>query len=129
MCANRATFTLESAYSAPEQVAKAIVAVKYEGEYASKYIEVSAALAEGLMALAGHLGEDSKLRGEDFELELEWKVAPKANSGIKYRFKNGLGPEYQVLDDKLHGNGKNPKTAAASMYALFMCNDQKELRE
>lgn len=64
---------------------------------------------------------------EDFELELEWKAAPKANSGIKYRFKKGLGPEYQVLDDKLHGNGKNPLTSAASMYALFACNDQKTL--
>jgi len=65
---------------------------------------------------------------EDFELELEWKVAPKANSGIKYRFKKGLGPEYQVLDDKLHGNGKNPLTSAAAMYALFACNDQKVLK-
>jgi hypothetical protein len=65
---------------------------------------------------------------EDFELELEWKVAPKANSGIKYRFKKGLGPEYQVLDDKLHGNGKNPLTSAAAMYALFACNDQKTLK-
>jgi len=65
---------------------------------------------------------------EDFELELEWKVAPKSNSGIKYRFKGGLGPEYQVLDDEQHGNGKNPKTSAAAMYAMFACNDRKELK-
>lgn len=39
----------------------------------------------------------------DFELVFEWKVAPKANNGIKYRVRdfNGatLGLEYQVIDD------------------------------
>ena len=39
----------------------------------------------------------------NFELSLEWKIAPGGNSGIKYRVakfgKGWLGPEYQVLDD------------------------------
>ena len=55
---------------------------------------------------------------EDFELEFEWKVAKGANSGFRYRFRGGVGPEYQVLDDVNHGNGKNPKTSAASLYAV-----------
>jgi hypothetical protein len=69
----------------------------------------------------------------DFELSLEWKVAPKANSGIKYRmhrYANGsvLGPEYQVLDDKGHSNGKDPKTSAGSAYDLLAPSDDKELK-
>lgn len=39
----------------------------------------------------------------DFELVFEWKVAPKANNGIKYRVRDfdgrTLGLEYQVIDD------------------------------
>jgi hypothetical protein len=41
----------------------------------------------------------------DFELELEWKISPKGNSGILYRATEGFdqpylsGPEYQVIDD------------------------------
>jgi hypothetical protein len=29
------------------------------------------------------------------------------------------GPEYQVLDDEKHGDGKNPLTAAGSIYAVY----------
>lgn len=65
---------------------------------------------------------------ENFEIELEWRIAPGGNSGIKYRFDGKLGPEYQVLDDEKHGNGKNPLTSAGAMYAMFACNDQKTLK-
>ncbi|MBL8842890.1 MAG: DUF1080 domain-containing protein [Planctomycetes bacterium] len=60
----------------------------------------------------------------DFELRFEWKVAAGANSGVMYRVAETqqapwqTGPEYQVLDDALHGDGKEPKTAAAALYAL-----------
>ncbi len=69
----------------------------------------------------------------DFELSIEWKVAPKANSGIKYRmtrYANGsvLGPEYQVLDDEGHANGKDPKTSAGSAYDLLAPSKTKELK-
>lgn len=43
----------------------------------------------------------------NFELYLEWKVAPESNSGIFYHVQEGLtdaiyesGPEYQLIDDK-----------------------------
>ncbi len=56
----------------------------------------------------------------DFILLFDWKVAPGANSGIKYRCdeKSMIGPEYQILDDQRHANGKNPKTSACSLYAV-----------
>jgi 3-keto-disaccharide hydrolase len=61
----------------------------------------------------------------NFELSLEWKVAPGANSGIFYRASEDSdaiywnAPEYQVLDDAGHPDGKSPLTAAASDYALY----------
>jgi hypothetical protein len=62
---------------------------------------------------------------ESFELVFEWKVAPGANSGVMYRVSESedaafmTGPEYQVLDNKRHPDGRNPKTSAASCYALY----------
>lgn len=56
----------------------------------------------------------------NFILEFEWKVAPKANSGVKYRMarygNSYLGPEYQVIDD---GNKKPDRFSAGSLYELF----------
>ena len=44
---------------------------------------------------------------ENFELDLEWKVAPQSNSGIFYHVQQGVtdaiyqsGPEYQLIDEK-----------------------------
>jgi hypothetical protein len=61
----------------------------------------------------------------DFEFVVDWKVAPKGNSGIMYRVAETrgapyeTGPEYQVLDDAGHGDGKNPITSAGSIYAVY----------
>ena len=61
---------------------------------------------------------------ENFDLLFEWKVAPGANSGVFYHVteaeEKGLitGPEYQVLDNAGHKDGADPKTSAASNYAL-----------
>ena len=60
----------------------------------------------------------------DFELEFEWKVAPGANSGVKYRVgpadspRSMLGPEYQVLDDVAHAT-EAPAHKSASLYAMY----------
>lgn len=60
----------------------------------------------------------------DFDLRFEWKVAPRANSGVMYRVAESAGstyetgPEYQVLDDPGYGADLDPKTAASSLYGL-----------
>ena len=60
----------------------------------------------------------------DFELAFEWKVAPGANSGVMYRVSEAFrsswhtGPEYQILDDDRHADGRDPRTSAGSFYAL-----------
>lgn len=60
-----------------------------------------------------------------FELLIDWKVAPKGNSGIMYHVEEGpetaymTGPEYQVLDNKGHPDGRSKMTSAASCYGLY----------
>lgn len=79
------------------------------------------------VGMAGDIVTDGAFR--DFELSLEWKVAPNGNSGIFYR---GLesedwrktpiyhsAPEMQVLDDAGHADGKSPLTSAGSLYGLY----------
>ena len=67
----------------------------------------------------------TKEKYRDFELELEWKVAPGGNSGIIYLVSEDFdetwntGPEMQVLDDAKHTDGKDPKTSAGSLYGLI----------
>jgi hypothetical protein len=60
----------------------------------------------------------------DFELELEWKISPRGNSGIFYlavlsdRPIYHSAPEMQILDDEAHRDGGNRLTSAGSNYAL-----------
>lgn len=68
----------------------------------------------------------------DFTLTWEWKISPKGNNGIKYLVVenrgNFLGPEYQMLDDTGHRDGKNgPKRHTASLYDIFPPADNKPL--
>lgn len=60
----------------------------------------------------------------DFELELEWRVTPRGNSGIFFRANEGTGriyensAEMQILDNGGHFDGRNALTSAGSNYAL-----------
>ena len=74
----------------------------------------------------------------DFDLQVEWKVAVGANSGIMWRVSLGdsapymSGPEYQILDDSEHADGANELTSAGSLYGMFPAKDRdgnKTLRE
>ncbi len=76
---------------------------------------------------------------DDFELYLEWKVAPGANSGVKYNVSEAmstanppghaaLGFEYQILDDERHPDALNgPTRTTAALYDLIPPNDSKRL--
>ncbi len=61
----------------------------------------------------------------NFELSLEWNVAPKGNSGIFYRASEDAdaiywtAPEMQVLDDAGHPDGQSRLTAAGADYGLY----------
>ena len=70
----------------------------------------------------------------NFELELEWKVAPGGNSGVMYRVAEtdgppwSTGPEYQLLDDSRHPDGKNPLTSAGALYGHLAPSAKKVLQ-
>ena len=93
---------------------------------------VSPDLPAGWHVVAGTLAkegscEDLVTRDEfgNFELEVEWKIGKGGNSGIFYRATREYdriywsGPEYQLLDDANHPDGRKRLTAAASVYALY----------
>ena len=61
----------------------------------------------------GGITYNAKKVPDNFELRFEWKVGKGSNSGIYYRPGQY---EYQILDNKVHNDGKNPRTSAASLY-------------
>jgi len=70
---------------------------------------------------------------DNFDLKLEWKIAPGGNSGIiyyvhedttKYKYVWQTGPEMQVLDNDLHSDGKIPKHRAGDLYDLISCKTE-----
>jgi Domain of Unknown Function (DUF1080) len=67
----------------------------------------------------------TKDKYQDFELKLEWRVAPGGNGGVIYLVSEDedqtwkTGPEMQVLDDAKHPDGKDPKTSAGALYGLI----------
>jgi hypothetical protein len=82
-------------------------------------------VTDGAISLAGKAGDlVTREAFGDFELEIEWKVSPAANSGIIYRVGLGeaqtflTGPEYQVLDNAKAEDNKQPNHLAASLYDL-----------
>lgn len=61
----------------------------------------------------------------DFELEFDWRLAPGGNAGVFYRGTEEYdyifwsAPEYQLLDDARHPDGKSALTSAASAFGLY----------
>ncbi|HET7040981.1 MAG TPA: DUF1080 domain-containing protein [Gemmatimonadales bacterium] len=82
---------------------------------------------DGMIYQPGGDGADLMTVDEykDFELRLEWRIAPGGNSGIFYRATEEYpeiywsAPEMQVLDDARHPDGHNRLTSAGSAYGLY----------
>lgn len=75
---------------------------------------------------------------EDFELRLQWAVAPGGNSGVFYLAREGVAeaifesaPEMQILDDAGHEDGRDPTHRAGSAYDLYapLCNALRPVGE
>ncbi len=69
----------------------------------------------------------------NFHLKLDWKVAPKANSGIifyihedpaKYHQTYSTGLEMQVLDNEGHPDGKITKHRSGDLYDLIKSSSE-----
>ena len=107
---------------------------KWRGYKMNSFPDHSWKVEDGaLKTIAGAEGPDivTKEKFENFELELDWKASPGANSGIMYRVSEDFGapyetgPEMQVLDDDKHADGRDPKTSAGSLYALIAPKNKK----
>jgi hypothetical protein len=61
----------------------------------------------------------------NFELEWDWKLHPGGNAGVFYRGSEDgekiyyTAPEYQLLDDAGHPDGRSRLTSAGSDYGLY----------
>ncbi len=73
-------------------------------------------------------------RFSEFELALQFRVAPRANSGIMYLVTEKhaaswqTGPEFQILDDQGHSLPPNHPHSVGAMYDLYTCPADKPVR-
>jgi hypothetical protein len=68
----------------------------------------------------------TKAKFKNFELSWEWRATKGGNSGVMYRVKIDpkkpayfTGPEYQMLDDDVHPDGKKDRRRAGCLYDLI----------
>jgi hypothetical protein len=79
-----------------------------------------------LMTTGGHGDIVTDAEYENFELSLEWRVAPKGNSGIFYKVMEDAqfattyvtGPEYQLIDDNDYPYPLDPRQKSGANYDL-----------
>jgi Domain of Unknown Function (DUF1080) len=75
----------------------------------------------------------------NFEFQIEWKVSPRGNSGIKYLVTEDLPPsgrsgvsfEYQILDDENHPDAKagiGGNRLASALYDLIPPGKDRKLK-
>ena len=105
---------------------------------------------DGLLSVTEHGGEEGGNAGDiitarrytNFELSVDFRITPGANSGIKYFVDLDLTPgheghgsnvgfEYQVLDDALHPDakkGKDGDRTVASLYDLIAAAADKPVK-
>jgi hypothetical protein len=83
-------------------------------------------IVDGALTRVGRAGDIiTRKKYQNFELSLEWKIAPGGNSGIFYRASEDddavywNAPEMQVLDDARHADGKSPLTSSSADYGLY----------
>lgn len=94
------------------------------------------AVVDGCLKRVGDGGGDLITREQygDFELELEWAIAPGGNSGVIYRVSEQhdaawqTGPEYQLLDDAGAGLAPDDPQSAGALFDLHAPAGKKVLK-
>jgi Domain of Unknown Function (DUF1080) len=83
-------------------------------------------IVDGVLTKSGSVGDlVSKDQFGSFELALDWNLSSGGNAGIFYRGTEEYdhiywsAPEYQLLDDANHPDGKSRLTSAGAAYALY----------
>jgi hypothetical protein len=94
--------------------------------YKSQELPAGWKVVDGVLTKEGK-SEDLVTKDQfgDFDLEFEWKIAKGGNAGVFYRGTEEYdhvywsAPEYQLLDDAVHPDGKSRLTSAAAAYAVY----------
>jgi len=94
--------------------------------YKSDAMPASWHVADGVLSKSSGV-EDLVTRDQygDFELTWDWMLSKGGNAGVFYRTSEEYdhvywsGPEYQLLDDANHPDGRNPLTSAGAAYAVY----------
>ena len=94
--------------------------------YKSQTLPAGWHIENGVLTKTGS-SEDIITRDQfgNFELAMDWMLSPGGNAGLFYRGTEEYdhiywsAPEYQLLDDAGHPDGKSRLTAAASDYDLY----------
>jgi hypothetical protein len=81
---------------------------------------------DGVLTKTGNASDlQSMAQYANFELDWDWMLAEGGNAGVFYRVTEEYdkpywsGPEYQLLDDLKHPDGKDSTRTAASAYAIY----------
>jgi Domain of Unknown Function (DUF1080) len=97
--------------------------------YKKTEVPASWKVVKGVLTLDGKGGDlMTEEQFGDFELSIDWKIAPGGNSGLMYRVAEidgppyMTGPEYQLLDDAGHPDanaGHNGDHKAGALYDVY----------
>ena len=119
----------------------------WRGAKLEEFPESGWQIEDGVLSVLASGGAESTAGGDivtteqfgDFELTVDFKLTPGANSGIKYYVDtninkgagSSIGLEYQILDDALHpdaklGNHDGSRTVS-SLYDLIQANVNKPI--
>jgi hypothetical protein len=110
----------------------------WRGAYKDEFPDTGWIMENGELTVLASGGAESAYGGDivtvneysDFDLRIDFKITPGANSGIKYfvaekekgNTGSAIGLEYQILDDNLHPDatqGRDGNRTMASLYDLI----------
>ncbi|WP_298495976.1 DUF1080 domain-containing protein [uncultured Algibacter sp.] len=119
----------------------------WRGAKLDKFPSKGWSIENGELIVADTGGAESEAGGDivttdvysNFELQVDFKLTPGANSGIKYYVDteinkgpgSSIGLEYQILDDKLHADAKlgshEGSRTVCSLYDLIQADPNKPI--
>src|SRR3954468_3469677 len=94
--------------------------------YKEQTVPAGWSIADGVVTKTGSVNDIiTRDQFGNFELAFDWKLATGGNAGVFYRGTEEYdhiywsAPEYQLLDDANHPDGKSRLTSAGAAYALY----------
>lgn len=94
--------------------------------YKTQTVPAGWRVVDGTLTKSGPIGDllTANQYG-NFELAFDWSISPGGNAGVFYRGTEEYdhiywsAPEYQLLDDGVHADGKNRLTSTGAAYGLY----------